>query len=727
MSPIDLVTTLLVPQDAYRENADGFYSSKGLENMLNLVYRDKRGRRKIQKWFDDNGAMDGLLSDIHHEMDDLSAVFRRSTADITPESLLNFDFEKDVTEICRQHTPKLRRILMAAAQTPRAAKENTVKNPEPLVTMIQAQLAKTRSQNNNLCAIPCSLYFLSSGMPRKVVDTLAHAGMNLSYNSVKTTHSTLAVGQIRRAQLAARSGHAISWDNMHLSLSEHVEQRTLAPPKVQTGTTSLVYLLRGLLDHHTLELIPILQRRATASLITFSADIRPSHSQCQSIQNHLFISIVELLIQNSGDFDYLKDSHELQHPEYRLPPPDYTTPEYVLRTTKLDEGSTYGTIQVNDNIYVEQLDFGIHDLDNIAVPSYNDQKTNALIRSAQLLRMGDMSALLRLQHYQLAPGAFHVELNLSWLLLKIHRGNGADLGSLQYFIGLLAKTRLGSAQPDFETLVSLLMQVLSGAMLHFWEVESGMSIKDLAKSKPSASTLLDIAARIFHKYASGRCDPSCDTSDCDNTFHNLHLLVRDLLLFYFLRTSISSGDFGRVELLLGTLTMMFTGGGCTNYQTELLHFLQNLKKVWPEPFANIIRDNALISTSGRGYVGVDKNAEFNINFQKNFFAAKGVHASWDFLADLAPNVPLLRRLKTEFGQFLGAPWQGTHHTKVDCSALIEKVRSKMNEFQLHLPSVRGRRVTERRSIDIVETGAATLRKTGLKKWAKAYTKWRDGT
>ncbi|KAJ7132584.1 hypothetical protein C8R44DRAFT_611803 [Mycena epipterygia] len=75
--------------------------------------------------------------------------------------------------------------------------------------------------------------------------------MNLSYNSVKTTHSTLAVGQIRRAQLAARSGHAISWDNMHLSLSEHVEQRTLAPPKVQTGTTSLVYLLRGVTPNHT--------------------------------------------------------------------------------------------------------------------------------------------------------------------------------------------------------------------------------------------------------------------------------------------------------------------------------------------------------------------------------------------------------------------------------------------------------------------------------------------
>ncbi|KAJ7452563.1 hypothetical protein FB451DRAFT_1050824 [Mycena latifolia] len=83
-----------------------------------------------------------------------------------------------------------------------------------------------------------------------------------------------------------------------------------------------------------------------------------------------------------------------------------------------------------------------------------------LIWSAQLLRMGDMSAILRLEHYQLAPGLFHLELTLSWLLLKIPRGKGADLGSLQYFIGLLAKTRLRSAQPDFETLVSLLMQVL---------------------------------------------------------------------------------------------------------------------------------------------------------------------------------------------------------------------------------------------------------------------------
>ncbi|KAJ7983224.1 hypothetical protein DFH06DRAFT_1441030 [Mycena polygramma] len=485
MSPIDLVIKLLVPQAAYRDNADGFYRSNGLENLLNLVSRDKRGRKKLQKWQDDNGGIDRLLKDIQHEMDDLTVAFKRSTSEITPESLLGFDFEEHITEVCREHTPKLRRILMTAAQTPRAARENTLKDPESvvqfsmfmmlanhataeLVTMIQAQLAKTRSQNSNLCAIPCSLYFLSSGMPRKVVDTLAHAGMNLSYNSTHAAHATLADGQIRRAQLAARDGHSASWDNTNISTSNHVEQRALAPPKVQTGTTMILYKLRGLLDIRWLELLPILD----ASLITFSADIRPTHSELKSTQQHLCISIVELLVKNSPGFEYVAGASELKHPQYRPPPADHKTTEHVLRTTIIDEGSTDGTVQVNDNLYIDQLKFGIHDLDNIAVPSYNDQKTNALIRSARLLRMGDLSALLRLEHYQpcyqLAPGAFHLELNLSWMLLKIHRGNGADLGSLQYFIGLLAKVRLASsAQPDFETLGLLFNQVLAGAMLHY--------------------------------------------------------------------------------------------------------------------------------------------------------------------------------------------------------------------------------------------------------------------
>ncbi|KAJ7280831.1 hypothetical protein C8J57DRAFT_1174450 [Mycena rebaudengoi] len=721
MTPMDLVIELLRP--TYQANADGFYRSKAIENFLNVVSSNSKGSKRLDAWFDTR-SFTNLIKDICREADDLSIAFRASTKDLTPEGILNFDFTEDVTAVCEEVAPKMRRILMAVAQTPRAARENTVKDPEPIVTMIQAQLMKTRSQNNNLCAIPCSLYFYASGMPRKVVDTLAHAGLNLSYNAVKDTHSMLAKGQMRRAQIAARGAHSASWDNAAVTLSIHVEQRTGGPPKVQTGTTTLIYDLRAVPDRDALQLAPILDRRAGAERITYAADIRPTRTQCAQIRTHLCISLVELLTHGNSAFDYLKDDPLLRHPQYRPPPKDHVTNEYPLRTTEKDEGSSDGTVQVNDDIYLDQLQFGDHDLDNIAVPSYNDQKTNALIRSAQLLRTGDLSVILRLQQYQLGLGWFHVELNLSWLLLRIHRGNGADLGSLQYFIGLLAKVRLGSAQPDFETLVSLLMQVLRGASHHYWEVESNMTIKDLAKSKPTAAQLLEISSRIFTKYASGA---SMEPPSSDNTTRNLHLLVRDTLLFYFLRTSISSGDFGRVELLLGTLTMMFAGGGSPNYQKELLYFIQNLKKVWTPAFANIMRDNSLITTSGRGYVGVDKNAEFNINFQKNFFASKGVHASWDLLADLSPNVPILRRLKTQFGEFLGAPWQGITHTKVDTSTEVKKIKGKMREYRLEVSGVAGRRETEREAEDIIRTGGAKLKKTGMKTWEKGYTSFVNST
>ncbi|KAK6985151.1 hypothetical protein R3P38DRAFT_3230809 [Favolaschia claudopus] len=657
LSPMDFITSVLVHRgkdNPLAANIDGFYRGTGLEQLLNVVMYDKRGSRKLFSWFEPHSNA-RLIRDIHGEMDSLSEVFLQNTQDVTPEAMMDFNFEEDITETCRDLTPKLRFILHTAAQTKRAEKENTTKDVEPL--------AKARSQNNNLCAIPCSLYFLACPLPRKAIDTLNHAGICLSYNISKNLHSALAVGNLRRAQTAARSGHALGFDNENVTLSEHVEQRPFAPPKVQSGTASIIYLLRSLFDMATLRLLPILEQQRKAELITFNSDVRPTYSQMQSLPP------------------------ELQHTAYRPPPPGYKTQEFVLRTTTIDEATTESTIQVCENIYLDQLQYDIHDLDDTAVPTYNDQKTNALIRSGQLQRRNDISAILRLEHLQVAPGAFHMELNFSWMLLRTHRGEGAELGSLQYFIGLLAKTRLGSPKPDFETLVSLLMQVLTGAMHHFWEVETGMSLSALAQSQPSASRLLAIAGKIYDKYASGVLD---DISS-DHTFRNFHLLMRDTLVFYTLRGAISSRDFGRVELLLGTLTMMFTGGGCPHYKTELLYFLQNLKKVWPEPFANVMRDNALISTSGHGYVGVDKNAEFNINFQKNYFAAKGVHASWDMLADLSPNIPLLRRLKTQFGEFLGAAWQGTHHTKVDTSDLVAKVKSKVQEHQLHLPFRRERR------------------------------------
>ena len=63
------------------------------------------------------------------------------------------------------------------------------------------------------------------------------------------------------------------------------------------------------------------------------------------------------------------------------------------------------------------------------------------------------------------------------------------------------------------------------------------------------------------------------------------MLNRDLLYYFELESAISSGDFGRIEQLLGILASMFNGAGGKNYCNEILHLIQNLKSSWPKDFA----------------------------------------------------------------------------------------------------------------------------------------------
>jgi len=396
---------------------------------------------------------------------------------------------------------------------------------------------------------------------------------------------------MRRARTAARGPHSLGWDNTNIKMSIHVEQRELAPPKVQSGTTSIIYELRNATPED-MHLKPVLERRAALDVINFNSHIRPTRSQMRDSMKHLELDIIKILINNQNGFDYVKDDPLLKHRQYRPPPQKHKTKEFVLRTTTIEESSIAGNIKVNDNIYLEQLEFkdSARELDNTSVPCINDQSTNARIRSAQVLRADDRTTILRLAHLQLAPGFLHVLFNLLWALLKVHRGTVDDNGSLQFYISVLTKTRLGSEHPDYHTLRSFVFQVLFGHILLYWTVETGLSLDEFAASKPTPEKLLKIAARILDKFGSAAAlDHAKGTPGSPETediaARNAILMIRDLLTFYELSLAISSGDFGRVEILLGTLTMMFAGSGCTNYTSELLHFIQNLRKVWTPELA----------------------------------------------------------------------------------------------------------------------------------------------
>jgi len=358
----------------------------------------------------------------------------------------------------------------------------------------------------------------------------------------------------------------------------------------------------------------------------FDLHVKPTLEQLRSTRSQFKVLVVRVLTTFSKPFQSYADSPQLQHAPRRVLTLKKTE-TYPLRVTTINEATVEGTIKVWDNIY-EQVKRNAESLNNQAVPSINDQLTNARVRGAKATRAKEDSAFLRLDNIQLGYGLFHKCLNLVWVLLKTHQGAIDQLGSLKYFFALLEKTRLANDKPDYHTLLAALMQVLYGVLLEAWRCNCGFSTLDgLAASKPSPEALLDIAEKILSHYTpmdehpkpkgSGHAneaefsDAGSDDSDVSNDLEppsagssiprsnnpdsqdplddpahqNIRILLWDLLYVAELVRAISDGDWGRIEDILGQLTMMFRGAGSNNYSTELLHFVRNIKMVWGDDFA----------------------------------------------------------------------------------------------------------------------------------------------
>ncbi|KAG9312618.1 hypothetical protein JVU11DRAFT_7024 [Chiua virens] len=308
-------------------------------------------------------------------------------------------------------------------------------------------------------------------------------------------------------------------------------------------------------------------------------------------------------------------------------PNGHCTKQFPLHTSTIDESSISGNIAVANNVYINQLKMTHEELANQAVPSLNDQSTN------------------------LGFGLFHLTMNLIWALLHVHRGSIHQIGSLSYFFALLNWTRLGCKHPDYHTLLSTLLQILHGIILDAWKVDP----------------------------------PPKPTESEDLAHYNLSLLTRNLRYVLELTKAIPTGDFGCVKDMLGNLMTIFRGAGSNNYSTEILHWIYNMKNVWIPQFVDIMRDNMLVNPSGlKGHwMPIDLNIEHHIKFLKLFYTAKGIHASWDRLADISASIDLLQNVRKWVSQAFKTAYSGTTHMTPDVSSAIRRVALEISKLELH--------------------------------------------
>jgi hypothetical protein len=436
-----------------------------------------------------------------------------------------------------------------------------------------------------------------------MISVLHRTCLSVSYPSIASIVHSLADHSIERARIVSHRPHLLAYDNVNMSSSIFVEQGPNTMSKVQSGTFAVIYELANA-RAEDMRIRPMMNNLRRSSPLTIT-DLCPSIDSMRSYVAQTVVNIIHILGKYVKGFDSQLLDASLQHIPRRPLPAGHKTVFHPLRATTIEEASIDGNLLVHDDVYLVQLKRSRDELSDIAIPSFNDQLTNARIRGGQFLRKKDVSSWERREVFQLGFGTFHLVMNLIWSVLETHRGSVVRIGSLAFFFAILDKARLGGEHPDYHTLLSALRQILHGLILNAWRTECGYpNLRDFAEANPSPDELLQCARRILKKYAvpQPRIDPldaksppkdletgnAMPTQTPDTVHNNIVLLTRDLLYVMELADATASGDFGRIEDVLPTIACMFRGSGSNNYSTEILHLLFNLKEVWTPEFACVI-------------------------------------------------------------------------------------------------------------------------------------------
>jgi hypothetical protein len=206
---------------------------------------------------------------------------------------------------------------------------------------------------------------------------LHHACLSMSYSSITSIIMALADSSIEKAQVVASGPHALAYDNINISTSIFVEQVPGMMSKVQSGTFSVIYELLNDNPEH-MKIQPLMENLRNSLPLVLSDVCMSFPASCSYISQST-ITILQILFKYVEGFDYVNDNPTFQHPSLRTIPKGHKTKFHPLRTTTIEEATVTGNLLVHDNVYKVQLGKNGSDLVEHAIPSFNDQLTNARI------------------------------------------------------------------------------------------------------------------------------------------------------------------------------------------------------------------------------------------------------------------------------------------------------------------------------------------------------------
>ncbi|KAF9032657.1 hypothetical protein BDZ89DRAFT_1063279 [Hymenopellis radicata] len=417
-----------------------------------------------------------------------------------------------------------------------------------------------------------------------------------------------------------------------------------------SGQAKLSSALVSIPNHNTklkdLDLAGAMEARLQSAPQFGMNDLMPNHEQRESILHQSMIIIVKSLIDHHPEFKHLANNPLLQY-KPRRPLPLHFRNQHISVHSVVGKHTTALYTSLINETYTKQLGLDAKMFENSLIPSVNSSAINQAIRKAQIALRRAPQPLTPEQKLitslQLGPGLLDIMKTFVKASLDNHVGRPDIPGSWSSTFSILNKAHLASGDPkDYHSLLTTLETMMKASFLDCWRTNCGFpSIEAFAASNPTPSALLAIARKIAINHAKrivphDRNNPDdaqyaseYDTEECaasDTVFYNGRLGLTTLLRIFILKYAIDDGDIGRAEDIFGVISIALTGGGKDAWAEELFHYIHGVKCLWPEPFADIMRDSLIINIfrEGSNAQAADVSKEYLSAYAKYFISAESV-------------------------------------------------------------------------------------------------------
>lgn len=481
--------------------------------------------------------------------------------------------------------------------------------------LIVSIMLQSSNQRCNALQSTIGIYLHACRASESVIELLSRLGASLSRSAIDSAVKSLWVeAHIDFKKLAETLLGTYAYDNFDVEIKHLV-------PTVEKPHDALLHLTSGMLlplDHGVVR-----DDLRCSDEIWKSSKINPANRE-RNIPSPDWMQLLDIHpeeVHSSGlsrreRFNQWKFLSDLVHhgPEYfrsfakRLGEPETIDQIPVVKSQQIPaEGMDVNQSSVQGNADALESLFrqggvgdphdtpGVKDTGDHVIIVHGDLSTCERVQSLQESRSVERTPWRRLQPIIFCMGLFHLKMACADAVWKvfIHPSTAReDPTSLMSYVAQIRPKETGKigSKPGFRRMHEVIQHVGIASRLDCWQTEVrkrnlGSSLDEWAAKKPSWEEIEAIAAHMVCIYVADtqfdkqRCAPEVER---DQQWENTLLQEQYFLLYEEISYAMNSGDIGRVETCFIPWIAIFRGCGKYKYATQMIKFLYNLHKVYPE-------------------------------------------------------------------------------------------------------------------------------------------------